>query len=450
VDNKRQENNVKHLVGGHQSSSTSSISNSPFRPNTSQRLQGKDLPIELISSPSRGVDSSDSTRDLTNHETQEKYRSYISQRIQSHCDKHGPLLQDTVDDTGLFPITLPSAISPSKWCAAGIDAVRLESLQDILLLIRRLREGCVAAARQDAFTVDVYTLSTLLSLLIGDDIQLASSLPRLIDLLGMATTNTDVAAVIDIQHLCDVPSSKVDNTLSSKAHLASLYLLWLSVLGGQVARIGGGEQRESRRAGGAWFQEKDRVIQCLEKEEQGSRHIKLADDLYSVVAQDNVIELRRILVEERCTAWQRAIVRRSVERLRGLTWTRLTKAYLHVPIDGFLIGQDSTGDDWLERMLFIDVQAMPPAFATIKGEQERVETPDSWDDTSVDQITTALQSTSLRHDNAILQLRSSRLAAIFDFFFLPASPLDPPIDGPLGKWAGRRVMQGGISHIKLR
>jgi hypothetical protein len=131
------------------------ISKHAFRPATSTRLQSPqgDLPMELISSPSRGIDTADQKRDLTNYDTQETYRAYISQRLQAHRERFGPLSSNE-EKGGMFPIILHTAKSPSKWSAAGLNEASLGSLQDILLLVRRLREGCVAAARQDAFVID--------------------------------------------------------------------------------------------------------------------------------------------------------------------------------------------------------------------------------------------------------------------------------------------------------
>lgn len=130
-----------------------SISASPFRQAKSTISSANaELPIELLSSPSRGLDVSDSSRDLTNGETQGRYRVYISQRLQAHRDKFGPLLKSKEEQ--LFPVLLPGISSASKWRAAGVEGGLLDSLQDILLLVRRLREGCVAAGRGDAFATD--------------------------------------------------------------------------------------------------------------------------------------------------------------------------------------------------------------------------------------------------------------------------------------------------------
>lgn len=119
---------------------------STLKPSTSQ------LPIELLSSPSRGLDQSDVSRDITNAETQSQYRLHISERIKKHSEKYGPLNKGKQRE--LFPIELPDTIGHSNQRAAGIEGAILESLQDIMLLVRTLREGCVAPARRDAFAVD--------------------------------------------------------------------------------------------------------------------------------------------------------------------------------------------------------------------------------------------------------------------------------------------------------
>lgn len=140
---------------GSQHTSRSFISTTPFRSaNSAQRKisSNGELPIELISSPSRGLDISDSTRDITNHATQSRYRQYISERLVQHRDKYGPVLQNKRDQ--LFPLLLPSVHTHSRWSAAGIEGKALESLQAVMLLVRTLREGCVAASRIDAFAVD--------------------------------------------------------------------------------------------------------------------------------------------------------------------------------------------------------------------------------------------------------------------------------------------------------
>ncbi|UZJ51404.1 hypothetical protein CBS101457_000724 [Exobasidium rhododendri] len=430
--------------GGGGGGGSSSISQNGFRPAKLTKVQSLtgSIPMDLISSPSRGIDSSDQKQDLTNHDTQSRYRAYISERLQAHRDKFGAL-QSSDDVKDLFPVILPMASVPAKWRALGLDTARLGSLQDILLLVRRLREGCVAAARQDAFAVDVYALSTALSMLIGDDVQLSSSLPRLMGLFAKAPENACEATKLDLQVLLGTTSS--DQVEFDQAHSASIYLLWLSVSGGHVARIGGAE-KEARRSGGVWLQERERIMRQLSMEEQDSRWIKVADEIHGALVDNNAIRFRMQLIEGRCSIWQRAIVRRGVEMMREVVWSTLTKAYMHVPLDTQLVGGKSGGDDWLERMLFVDLRSMPPP---PPKEMPARDIPDSWDD-SVDQLTSALNSSSLQDQSTLIHVRASRLASIFEHFRLSESIKVTTANDPLSRWSGRQVLQGGGPQLKLR
>lgn len=283
----------------------------------------------------------------------------------------------------------------------------------------------------------VYALSTLLSILIGDDIQLSSSLPRLVNLMATAVPcDTSGPAEGDVLALLGSGSSSRMPPVLDQAHIVSLYLLWLSVTGGEVTRIGGG-QRETRRPGGAWLQERTRVLANLSEEEQGSHWIKAVDDLHAAVARDNVVRLRALLLSDRCSIWQRAIVRRAVDRMRKLVWTTLCRAYLHAPLDYALVGEGGEGtgaDDWLERMLFIDTHLVPPASVD-----------------ALDQVTAAFSSTTLQDGNKPLNpIRAARLAAVLKAYGLSESASDTGWPGPLSEWSGRRVVQGGTTALKLR
>ena len=286
----------------------------------------------------------------------------------------------------------------------------------------------------------MYALSTLLSILTGDDIQLSSSLPRLVDLMATAVPcDTSGPAEGDILALLGSGSPSSMPPVLDRAHIVSLYLLWLSVTGGEVTRIGGG-QRETRRPGGAWLQARTRVLANLSEEEQGSHWIKAVDDLHAAVARDNVVRLRALLLADHCSIWQRAIVRRAVDRMRKVVWTTLCRAYLHAPLDYALVGEGGEGgegtgaDDWLERMLFIDTHLVPPAAVD-----------------ALDQATAALASTTLHDGHKPLNpTRAARLAAVLRAYGLSESTSDTGWPGPLSEWSGRRVVQGGTTALKLR
>jgi hypothetical protein len=115
--------------------------------------------MSLIASPSRGIQSAHSTslgasseQDLTNHQTQENFRSYVSRRIAAHCQRFPTL---TLGD-----IARKIAV-PGEMAAEEADAKRKEeiemarvSLEEILLLVRKLREGVMASHRMDGATIE--------------------------------------------------------------------------------------------------------------------------------------------------------------------------------------------------------------------------------------------------------------------------------------------------------
>lgn len=121
---------------------------------------GSLVPIELISSPSRGIDSSSPATDLTQASTQDRFRKHISDRIQSHAtrfERIGAGNPVSANDIHTVPIPAPLAPSDDSKSARNVISMNLDtlhSLQEILLLVRRLREGCVASKREDWFALD--------------------------------------------------------------------------------------------------------------------------------------------------------------------------------------------------------------------------------------------------------------------------------------------------------
>jgi hypothetical protein len=291
----------------------------------------------------------------------------------------------------------------------------------------------------------VYALSTFLSLLTGDDIQLSSSLPRLLDLVLNVTSPTSVDVAQDIQLIVGLQASSQDITILLKPqHVASLYLLWLIESGGQASRIGGA-QKASKGPGGAWLQERIRIAALLDGEGPWRN---IAEDIHRAVVRGNAFQLRKILIQKDLSVWQRALIRRCVERVREENWTILTVAYLHAPLDGHLIDEGKNGDDWLERVLFIDQEVMPPPKARPAASQ--ISTPEEWDD-SIDELAANLERTTLKQDASTIYLRASRIATVFEAFALPSSPsTESPSAGPLEKWMGRKVLQAGGPALKLR
>ena len=271
--------------------------------------------LELLSSPSRGLDSgTDASQDLTNTETQQRFRAFISERIQGHINKHGPLQKNKLDPIVQMPALSIKENTPS---AFDLGKEQLQSLQDILLFVRRLREGCVAADRVDLFTLDVYILSSLLSLLVGDNIQLSSSLPRAVDLSDLIGSETGEAAFgveasKDVQLILYGKQDKMSSILDRDT-IRSLYLLWLSISGGQAERLGG--QHKQHRAGStlAFHEHKQKLTSPF------GESVKLVERVNAALARNNILVLRRILIELRQSSenhkgkiWQFALLSRTV------------------------------------------------------------------------------------------------------------------------------------------
>lgn len=145
-------------------------------------------------------------------QVQEEYRAYISRqvsgsanKVQAHAAKYAPQMVPVFDAAPQLPLTYPSEVREAY---ATVDG-RKSSLEDILLLVRKLREGLVANGRADsfalggAFTLTVYEFSVLLSVLCGNVAQL-TSIQRLIELYSVASISdteherlvTDVALLV--------------------------------------------------------------------------------------------------------------------------------------------------------------------------------------------------------------------------------------------------------------
>ena len=114
----------------------------------------------LLQSPSRGVDD---PNNLLQRNVQDLYWESIVKKIQQHADVY----QET------------EFTSPYNKHEDGV-LCRNNSLQELLLGIRKLREGLVASHRMDRLTVQVYELTVFLSILCEDQAQLASTVSRLV------------------------------------------------------------------------------------------------------------------------------------------------------------------------------------------------------------------------------------------------------------------------------
>lgn len=130
------------------------------RRNSKNRLKYSPDRLCLLQSPSRGVDD---PVNLLQRDVQDQYWESIVRKIQEHADVY----QD--DELNL----------PCNNHEHGVRC-RNNSLQELLLGIRKLREGLVASHRMDRLTVQVYELTVFLSILCENQAQLASTVSRLV------------------------------------------------------------------------------------------------------------------------------------------------------------------------------------------------------------------------------------------------------------------------------
>lgn len=132
----------------------------PHRGSQKDRLKYAPDRLSLLQSPSRGVDE---PLNLLQRGVQDQYWESIVKKMQQHADAY--------PDTE-FPIS-------RNLHEEGVRC-RKDNLQELLLAIRKLREGLVASHRMDHLTVQVYELTVFLSILCDNQAQLASTITRLV------------------------------------------------------------------------------------------------------------------------------------------------------------------------------------------------------------------------------------------------------------------------------
>ncbi|PWN53161.1 hypothetical protein IE53DRAFT_384388 [Violaceomyces palustris] len=407
---------------------------------TLKPLGGKIDPMALLSSPSRGIDNisipSDSTlssssssggidvaADLTQPETQEKYRDYISDRIRVHRARNPiPLhfgqkgLTENLHWQDFFPALsnsqMTTPLDSTDLTRGGIarkeeeqqkrefkikvDRER-EGLEETVLLIRKLREGCTASHRLDGFVLDVYDLSIYLSILALNTPQLSSSLPRLVlDLypalpcpsLGERTNGKSTEDVLCLfsgsgeiagaQHTADLKRRSINLGPSfdpcgsqemqsnveiiKRAHMSSLLLLSSMCLGRSGTRIGStanSSDYEEITSGFSKFQSQRIAIwQHLESISpdgivpiEAARHIDLARLVYRAFRDCNVFGLSSLLESgqvgtndpdfetgAKITIWQRSLILQALPILRKRCFKVLARSYLHLPVTRTFVG----------------------------------------------------------------------------------------------------------------
>ncbi|KAF9871400.1 hypothetical protein CkaCkLH20_11047 [Colletotrichum karsti] len=197
------------------------------------RLKPVDLdPLESIGLPSKG-----DTR-LLDFKTQERYYTKIVERYMTFCSDAGErdeLLRrfaslDIKDGPGLSAASSPR-LPPD-------DPANTKALSDVMMALRKLREGIVASKRTDDFAIQAYLFNIRLSVLVKHpesyhpailhvlraihparnltSVELQEVLGYLV--LDAACRRGDLAEAYAIRHRHGLRDAKVDAVLGALAH----------------------------------------------------------------------------------------------------------------------------------------------------------------------------------------------------------------------------------------
>ncbi|KAI5462909.1 hypothetical protein BGZ63DRAFT_353740 [Mariannaea sp. PMI_226] len=128
-------------------------------------------PLQSMGLPSKG------DKRLLDFKTQEKYYTKIMERYMSFCTDAGKpnelirrfsLLEVTDDDaSSSTPSPSPSSKSANEPSAATLqNPDNTKAITDVMMALRKLREGIVASKRTDDFSIQAYIFSIRLAVLI--------------------------------------------------------------------------------------------------------------------------------------------------------------------------------------------------------------------------------------------------------------------------------------------
>ncbi|OXH21379.1 hypothetical protein J008_06843 [Cryptococcus neoformans] len=317
----------------------------PMRPRKEEKWAGNDIEreMELMQSISRSGGDGAEGDALKNWETQEKYRQYIAEKVESHYRKY---------DTPLHtPPILPGgpAIGKDerKENGKGKEFARareeLESLDSLVLLFRKLREGVVASGRIDSFAIEVFESSARFAILSNNRPQLLSALSGLVPGLYKAYDATKIRPGKD--SLSDRISKLhlEDRGLSdNRVEFTSLLLLYHLVTSGRVAfnelwlELTAPVKRQLRGK----FEKNERVTPQEDASFLRMEELSFAKVSSTVLSSNSFNPLIFFsLVSPASNAWsnstspyEKIILSWAIPQVREEGWKRLAKCYMSVGI----------------------------------------------------------------------------------------------------------------------
>ncbi len=229
-----------------------------------------------------------------------------------------------------------------------------------------------------------YILSVLVSILTGNEGQLASALPRLTEELIPPIANTGGWARESRQQLSDDLASLIEapgshsidfeavSTVQILDFLSSLHLLSRTaqiVLPARTrgaASLGRGTGASAAGESLKLGEELRRVLaDAADRSSTKAPHLTRAIALSKAIRQCNVVAFRQQLVhtgQPQWTHWHLTLIRKVVGPLERESWAQLKASYVSVTLPSYALGRSgTTAPAWLERMLLLDseLQGLP-------------------------------------------------------------------------------------------
>ncbi|KAI3554474.1 hypothetical protein CABS03_07737 [Colletotrichum abscissum] len=197
---------------------------------------GRLKPVDMDPLDSYGLPSKGDTR-LLSFKTQEQYYTKIVERYMTFCSDAGERDELLRRFASLDIADYPS-VSPAASPRLLDDPSSTKALSDVMMALRKLREGIVASKRVDDFAIQAYLFNIRLSVLVKHpesyhpailhvlrtihparnltSIELQEVLSYLV--LDAACRRADLAEAYAIRHRYKLRDAKVDAVLAALAH----------------------------------------------------------------------------------------------------------------------------------------------------------------------------------------------------------------------------------------
>lgn len=316
------------------------------------------MEMEMMQSVSRSGGDGAEGDALKNWRTQEKYRQYIAEKVESHYRKYGTPLHTLP----ILPAGSAIGKDERKENRKGKELARageeLESFGSLVLLFRKLREGVVASGRIDSFAIEVFESSARFAILSNNRPQLLSALSGLVPGLYKAYDATKIRSGED--SLSD-RISKLDledrGLRDNRVEFTSLLLLYHLVTSGQIAfnelwlELTAPVKRQLRGK----FEKNERVTpqedtSFLRMEELSFAKVAstaLSSNAFNPLVFFSLVSPASNAWSSRGSPYEKIILSWAIPQVREEGWKRLVKCYMSVDIPWIasILGQSARNEE---------------------------------------------------------------------------------------------------------